>query len=305
MTAGEQTSRGWAGASIAFALALALFAALPGVAVAKKAAQTKSGSVSLSSTSVAGTTAGCPGSTHVSGGGFFVSPTYDPATNSGLRSLTQISHPAGKKAWSAAGGGYQPGPVVAGSFTAVARCESNSIGNVPLRLNSSTTILPLAGQDTNLRCSKGTHVFYGGYGTDKPHNPADPGSSNLFVVGSRRTGTREWRITAFNQSTTQATTLETYFACERNGADKIGSVTKTAPILSNGRTSADAKCSKKKHVVGGGFLISPAVFPGTVPLVSIDENRPKGDRSWHIGAYEFPETFLPAGSTLTTTAYCR
>jgi hypothetical protein len=304
MTAGEQTLRRWGGASTA--MALVLVAVLPAAATAKKAAKTRSSSTSLTSTTVTGTTtASCSGGSHVSGGGFSVSPTYNPATNSGLRSLTQVSHPGGKKSWSAAGGGYQPGPVIAGTFTAVARCESNSIGSVPLRVNNSTTILPLAGQDTNLRCSKGTHVLYGGYGTDRPHNPADPGSSNLFVVGSRRTGTRVWRISAFNQSSTQPTTLETYFACERNGSDKIGSVSKVAPILSNGRTSADAKCSKNKHVVGGGFLISPAVFPGTVPLVSIDENQPQGDRGWHIGAYEFPDAFLPAGSTLATTAYCR
>lgn len=305
MRVGDHSSRTVRQIRIVAALALALVAALPATAEAKKDARTKPSPASLTSTTTANPTASCPGGTHVTGGGFSVSPSYNPAANSGLRTLTQVSHPAGKRAWDAAGAGFPPGPVIAGVFTAFARCESNSVGSVPFRLSSSVTVAPLGGQTTDLKCPQGTHVLYGGFGTDKPFSQADPSSSRLFVVQSRRTSSRMWTISAFNQSTSLATTLNTYFACERSGSAKVASVTRVTPILSDGRTSADVACSKKKHVVGGGFLISPAVFPGTVPLVSIDENQPRGDRSWHFGAYEFPATFLPPGSALTTTAYCR
>lgn len=77
-----------------------------------------------------------------------------------------------------------------------------------------------------------------------------------------------------------------------------------AAITDNARTSAGATCAKKRHVVAGGFLASPAVFPGPALLIGIDENLPVGKRGWEVGLWEYP-TALPPGSSLQTFAYCK
>ena len=60
---------------------------------------------------------------------------------SGLRSHAATSFPTGPKGWSATASAFS-NPSAAGSLTAYARCERNSLGQLTSRIESSTTLNP-------------------------------------------------------------------------------------------------------------------------------------------------------------------
>jgi hypothetical protein len=156
-------------------------------------------------------------------------------------------------------------------------------------------------------CPPGTHVISGGYaGTGLASFNLSLNSHRIVVLQNRRTGANQWTISAFNNPNGGAAASLTGFAvCERNAkGSAITEASHFTPLVDNGRTVGDAACTGKKHLVSGGFLVSPATFPGTVPLVGIDENQPVGKKAWHVGLWEYP-TALPPGSALQTVAYCK
>ena len=53
------------------------------------------------------------------------------------------------------------------------------------------------------------------------------------------------------------------------------------------------------------FNVQPATFPGTVPVIAVDENQPVGKKTWHVGLHEWQGSASPAGTSLTTYAYCK
>jgi hypothetical protein len=273
----------------------------------KSAAVTRSAAVPFAQGSNASVTAACPKGTHVTGGGFVVSPNFDPGTTTGLRSMNSTSHPSGKKTWTSGGSAYST-PSASGTFTGFARCEKDSAGKLAVTANSTATVSPGAGQNMAFNCPPGTHVISGGYaGQSLGAFNFAIASARIVVLGSRRTGPGQWTISAYNNSSAPASaTLTGYASCELNGKGQaVSEASAFAPVVDNGRTVADATCSKKKHVVAGGFLVSPATFPGDVPFIGVDESQPTGSRGWHVGLHEFPPFTLPPGSSLQATAYCK
>jgi hypothetical protein len=289
------------------ALALAgLSAPAISAAKSKSVASTKSANVPLGPGSAVSTTAKCKSGSHISGGGYQVSPSFTPSALTGVRSDPTSSTPSGATSWSAGGAAFAT-PAVSGTETVFARCEKNSEGRiVQLPFGSGTAIL---GTVTNvtLNCASGTHVLAGGFTVSPPPNLADPNKAGAQVLQSRRTATGQWTITVGNPLPPAGVVAASFSAsalCELNqGSEKVKEVSSTAPIGDDARTTADASCSKKKHLVSGGFLVSPN--SGTAPAVGIDEFQPSGSRKWHTGLYEFPGFNLPAGSSLTTYAYCK
>jgi hypothetical protein len=125
----------------------------------------------------------------------------------------------------------------------------------------------------------------------------------LIIAESRRVDVQTWDVVAVNPTGAPSdATLSVNAVCERNGT-AVTEASAVAPIVDNGRTSAVATCSKKAHMVGGGFLVSPLTSPS--PAVGVDQTQPSGQRSWLAGLYEYPSFVLPPGSTLTTYAYCK
>ena len=273
---------------------------------AKNPAVTISAPTPLNPGALASGTATCPGKTHVTGGGFAVAPSFTPP-GAGLRSLNSTSRPSGPTSWIAGGGAYAS-PQVAGQLTTFARCERNTAGRIDISTSGSVTINPATGQNMVFNCPTSSHVISGGYSASSLGDFA-PGlnSHRVVVVQNRRTGVGQWTVSAFNNPNSPgAETLTGYATCE---ADAKGSaVTEAAspatPVVDDGRTAADATCAGKTHSVSGGFLVSHT-FPGTVPLVSVDENQPVGKGGWHLGLSEYPQVFLPAGTTLQAFAYCK
>jgi hypothetical protein len=266
---------------------------------------TKSTAVSFGSGTTVGAQAACTGKTHLTGGGFAVAPGFNAGT--GLRSLNPISHPVDTKTWNAGGSAFTA-PAASGSFTTFARCEGNALGKLVTTLTGATTIPPDFGQVMNFVCAPGTHVISGGYSGTLPNNLNSPGlGTRIIVLQNQRTGTGQWTVAGFNNMGGGVTAALTgYATCEADGKRRtVTEASAVAPIGDNVRSAADATCTGKKHVVSGGFLLSPAVFPGPALYASVDESNPVDKKGWHVGLYEYPEVGLPPGSNVATYAYCK
>jgi hypothetical protein len=276
----------------------------------KSPAVTRTATVPLLPGNQQSATARCPKGRHVSGGGFSVSPTYSAngtdafADDTGTRSIQLQSQSAGNRRWTAGAAAFTS-PSVAGTFSAIARCERNDLGRLAVTLSGSSTIPVSQGATATLNCPAGTHVLTGGFAGSPPGNLADPGGQRLVIAESRRVSNSTWEIRAINPfGAPSVATLSTNVVCERNGKRGVFENSAVAPITDNGRTSVTAPCpGKKHHVVGGGFLVSPFTSPS--PAVGIDQHQPVGQRSWQVGLHEFPTFLLPTGSLLTTYAYCK
>jgi hypothetical protein len=276
----------------------------------KSPAVTRTATVPLLPGTQQSATATCAKGTHISGGGFSVSPTYSASgtdafgDDTGTRSIHLQSQSAGNRRWTAGAAAFTS-PTVAGTLSAIARCERNDLGRLAVTLSGSTIIPVSQGSTTTLNCPAGTHVLTGGFAGSPPGNLADPTGRRLVITESRRVSNSTWEIRAVNPlGAPSVATLSTNVICERNGKRGVIENSAVTPITDNGRTSAMVPCpGKKHHVVGGGFLVSPFTSPS--PAVGIDQHQPAGRRSWQVGLHEFPTFLLPTGSLLTTYAYCK
>jgi hypothetical protein len=276
----------------------------------KSPAVSRTATVALPPGSQQSATATCAKGTHISGGGFSVSPAYSAGgtdsftDDTGTRSVHLQSQSAGNRRWTAGAAAFSS-PTVAGSLSAIARCERNDLGRLAVTLSGSSTIPVGQGNTTTLTCPAGTHVLTGGFAGSPPGNLADPAGKRLIITESRRVSNSTWEIRAINPlGAPSVATLFTNAVCERNGKRGVFENSALTPITDNGRTSLTAPCpSKKHHVVSGGFLVSP--FASPIPGVGIDQHQPAGRRAWQVGLHEFPTFPLPTGSLLTTYAYCK
>lgn len=294
----------WPAATLGLALAVC---AAPAAAGKIPDAKTTSASVALAPGAVQAATAQCPKKMHVSGGGFAVSPLFSQngtsarSDDTGTQSSDLISTFTGRRAWTATGAAFTTPPVV-GTFQAIARCEKNSLGRLTSIESGSTAIAPGTSSTVGVTCPVSSHVASGGYSAGPTGNLTDPTAFRLLVVESRRSDRRRWEFVAVNPAgAASAGTLSVAALCESDLARPAVEISRSSVIADNARTAATAACSGKKHVVAGGFLISPFVGPAA----SIDQSLPLAKKTWLVGLYEAPGFSLPAGSTLTTYAYCK
>jgi hypothetical protein len=222
--------------------------------------------------------------------------------------MTLTDGPVGTTAWTVAGAAFT-NPGATGSLAAFARCESNALGRIAVVASSSATIAPAAGQDLVFNCPPSTHVISGGFSGEGPGVLNNINSWKVIVLRSYRSGPGQWTVTAYNRAPPPANTpanLTGFAVCEFNKkGSSLGEVAAAVPVAENNRASADATCAGKTHVVSGGFTVLPATFPGTVPVVAIDENQPVGNKGWHVGLSEWQGNASPANTSLTTYAYCK
>jgi hypothetical protein len=284
----------------------------PATAAKKKKKKKKAAPVANTQSTVTGFlsasspigSAACTGSTHITGGGFAVSPSFTPPA-SGLRSAGISSNPTGPSGWAAQSAAFS-NPTAAGTLTTFARCESNSLGKLAITGSSSVTLAPGAGQNLIFNCAPGTHVISGGFaGTSFGNFTNGTTGYRTIVLQNRRTGPGQWTVTGYNNPQAGVTaTLTGYAVCEQDAPGRtIGEASAFAPLAENTRGAVDATCGGKTHVVSGGFLITPT-GPGQVPGVGVDEMQPVGEKGWHVGLHDFVNIALPAGSSLTGYAYC-
>lgn len=299
------------GLLIALAGVLALGALATGADAKKKKkkkaqpAVTITATTPFSSASTGTATANCTGKTHVSGGGWVAAPHLVPNPPSGLRSLSTSSIALGTTGWTAASDAFA-NPPGSGTFSAVARCESNKLGKLVTSISGSATVP--TGQLTNLvmNCPAGTHVVSAGYaGTGLASYVNNIQNLRILVLQSRRTAVNQWTISAFESNASPASGNITVSAvCERDAKGRsIGEVSTTAAFGNLSRASGDPSCAAKQHVVSGGYALSP--ISGNVPVVGIDEFEPTSKSTWHLGLFTFViPGGQPPGSSVTSYAYC-
>jgi hypothetical protein len=267
-------------------------------------ATTQSSPVAFGSATAPTGSAACTGSTHATGGGYAISPSFTPPAT-GLRSAHIASNPVGAGAWSSQAAAFS-NPIASGLLTTFVRCESNALGKLALTGSSSVTLAPGSGQNLIFNCAPGTHVLTGGFSGTSFGDFANPNTGyRTIVLQNRRTGPGQWTVTGYNNPQAGVTaTLTGYAVCERDAKGRtISEASAFAPLTENARGAADATCGGKTHVVSGGFLVSPT-GPGQVPGVGIDEMQPVGNKGWHVGLHDFVNVELPLGSSLTGYAYC-
>jgi hypothetical protein len=294
-------------AAAALALLLAFGIASPAVAKKKKKksppAVTATGAAPFSSASTANASAGCTGRTHVSGGGWAVSPNYDPAGNTGLRSLSSTSTSVGTTGWTATSDSFV-NPAASGSITAFARCESNKLGQIATAISGSATVPSAQLSDLVLNCPPGTHVISAGYtATGLASHINNPDNLRILILQSRRTAVNQWTISAFENSLVPASgNVSVTGLCELNAKGRsISEVSTFSGFGQNQRASGDPTCPAKQHVVSGGYALSPTT--SQIPVVGVDEFEPNGNRGWHLGLQAL-NVSQPAGSSVATYAYC-
>jgi hypothetical protein len=296
----------------ALSAVLAFGAASPAVAKKKKKksppAITNTAVAPLSSAGSASATANCTGKTHITGGGYAVSPhlTFNPGV--GLNAVSSTSIPVGATAWNAKADAFVV-PAASGSLTTMARCESNKLSTIGIVVTGSATVQPGIEANLQIQCPTGTHVVGAGYdGTGLASYVLNNSSFRIFILQSRRTAINQWTISAFENSVVNPPPGNVSVAaiCERDAKGRsIGEASAIAPFGNASRASADPTCPAKQHVVSGGFALSPnPANSGSPPVVGIDEYEPVGNTTWHVGLHSVPTQPQPAGSSAAGYAYC-
>jgi hypothetical protein len=270
--------------------------------------------VTLPEVSKQSATANCPARTHASGGGYTVSPLHDPSAGA-LGSYTQRSIFTGRRGWSVTTAAFSPGADTS-SLVAVARCERKVDSKIAVRFAATRTVTPdTDGSDgyqataitLNLTCPPQTRASAGGYDTDSTF-ANNPSGVTMLVIQNRRTARKVWTITAFliGGPTAEPQDITVMGLCEASSRRRITTASRTVTYPEDARATATATCPKGRHLVSGGFLVSPLPAPGgglSVPF--IDHIAPVGNRGWRVDAYDSPLFGRPAGAALTTHAYCR
>jgi hypothetical protein len=305
-------ARAWSGVAVAAALALMLCGAIAPAAIAKikignrSQFSSKSVSVALGPASGAAASAPCPSKTHVTGGGFNVTPGFIPSALTGARSIVDKSLFGGKRLWSGTAVAYASPPQPA-TFTVKVQCENDSLIK-KLATNTAGGVVPI---DTvarvNLTCPAGLQVLSGGAEISAPPSLTEPTKIGALVLESRRTAANQWTVTVLNPTIGASSVAVTGIAvCEQpKKKSAVSEVSSTTPIGDDARSVTQASCSKKQHVVSGGFSVTPNAVGSSTPAVSVDQSESTSKRAWSVGLYEFPTAALPAGSTLTAIAYCK
>ena len=298
-------------AVMAAALALLLCGAVAPAAVAKKKKKaktftSKSLSVPLSPANSAAASADCPSKTHVTGGGFTVTPGFIPTALTGTRSIVDKSIFGGKRLWSGTAVAYASPPQPA-TFTVKVQCESDELIK-KLATNTAGGVVPI---DTvarvNLTCPAGLQVLSGGIEISAPPSLTEPNKIGALVLESRRTAPNQWTVTVLNPAIGQSPVVVNGIGvCEQpKKKSPVSEVSFSTPIGDDARATAQASCSKKQHVVSGGFSVTPNTVGSSSPAVSVDQSQSTSKRAWGVALYEFPGAALPAGATLTAIAYCK
>jgi hypothetical protein len=287
---------------------LAIGSAAPAVAKKKKKkvqpAITTTALAPFSSAGTASTTANCTGKTHITGGGWVISPHLEPSSSSGLNSLSSASIPVGATAWKARSDAFGA-PPASGSLTTMTRCESNSLSTLGTVVTGTATVPPGTLANLQIQCPAGTHVVGAGYdGTGLAAYTLANTNIRTLILQSRRTALNQWTISALDFPTGgQSATVSVAALCERDQKGRsITEVTAISPFGSASRASGDATCPSKQHVLSGGYVLSPIpANTGNAPVVGIDEFEPVGNTGWHLGLHSYG---VPAGSSVATYAYC-
>ncbi len=291
----------------AAAAAICLCGILAAPAVAGTGTTAK-GVAPLTTPGAATATANCPQGTRSTGGGFKVANGFEPPpVSAGLRSITQVSAPTGKRAWRVVTPGF--GSATSTTLTAFARCSAG-IGSVTVATESAN-LDPTVATRLQPRCPPTRRLLGGGYRVAPTFHftPAPTGGPLIVALESRKIGGRDWRVTVANVNLGNSVTgkVTAYALCGSGGA-RSKTVARSAALDYGTRAGAVARCPTKWHTVSGGFKASPlfeALATSDFVLPLFDVSAPQGTRDWSVGASSYtPFTGSVADGKITVYAYC-
>jgi hypothetical protein len=272
--------RGYRRAIIACVLGVAMLAIGIGVASGAKL-KTKSESTTLSADEQDTVTAKCKRGTKAVSGGFDADLEFD------RNPLVVVygSHRDGGRKWSASA--YNAGGPDSGSLTSYAYCRDAKV-----RARSSETTLE--GNETGsatARCPRGTKVFSGGF-----ENPEFGESQDVAILPfeSRKTGRREWTVSATNLADGDGTLVVHVYCREGKGLktveqDVFNDVEDTWELT--------PQCQRGKRVVSGGFDYTISIDGSDGPFIY--SSHKVGKREWQVEGFNRNEA-----ATFTAYAYC-
>jgi hypothetical protein len=284
--------------AVSASLAVIAFPSLVAGKSSNSKGSTKKSTVALATGAVAATSAPCANNTHATGGGLAVTTGWDPATKVGTQTEPQTSFPPGKGKWRAGASSLKN--EAAANLTTYTRCEKNSFGKTS-KISGAVAIQPGTGQTLLAACPANTHVLSGGYSVNPAFDSnAQAGTtSHMIIQQSRRTSTRTWSVSAANPGQ-PAAQLTAYALCEKNNGASVSEASGFASVPNNSRHSVSAKCGNNKHVIGGGFAVTPLLTSSASPV--IDTSMPSGSQTWVVAGYVQGGS---PGASITAYAYCK
>jgi hypothetical protein len=215
--------------------------------------------------------------------------------------LAVDSAPAGKRTWTSAGRFYLDAGVPSGEFLSYAYCDDS--GPRLKKRSASTTVgvtgSPEAIGTVTARCKRGSEAVSGGF--DASDHTDELFGPEMYVLSSRRQGTRKWTVSAFNFGDAPGE-LTAFAYCDRSEpglkAKAVSATVGTYPSSS----FITARCGKGRKVVSGGFD-SPDFDPsGTESEMYPFASLRKANRGWTVAGFNESTS---RSLDLVAYAYCR
>jgi hypothetical protein len=251
-----------------------------GVATGAKKLKTKSASETLSNGEFDDVTAKCKRGTKAVSGGFDSDLDLSGPTEA---IIPYMSRAEGGRKWTSAGFNIsQPG-----ELTSFAYCRDQKVK----RRSEEESLTSGETDSVTARCPQGTKVASGGF--DNPDfSVGGPSATVVFPNESKKTGKREWTVSARNLGSASGDLVAQVNCHEGKGLKTFDEV---LSIDSAGVHDVSAECGGGRRVVSGGFDYS--LPPSTGAFVF--SSQKVGKREWEVEALD-----LDAPATLTAYAYC-
>ncbi len=181
-----------------------------------------------------------------------------------------------------------------GSFEAYAYCKRDLRSKVA---GSSGSVPGGEVATLEARCSGKRNAIGGGFSA--PPAGAGPGEIDGRLLASRRSGKRSWSVSYANLDTDPAA-VTTFAICARLGVRQVAG-RGVATDFDN--RSADAKCSKRRKLISGGFDALVDDGPVSTDFALITRASAQTARKWTTLAANY-EPQLGARAPFKSLGYC-
>ncbi len=164
----------------------------------------------------------------------------------------------------------------------------------------SATLAPDSMVAATAGCPFGKFLAGGGFGLVPRYNPVDDTGAQPLVQQASPIDHRRWRSGAFS---TFGGTDSTFFSVGRCDDRKSTRERNGAPITAATELTVGVKCPTKRHVVGGGYRITPHYDTNTDTgaNVSVHMSKRRNQQVWEVGfTRDFGED-----ATVIAHAFCQ
>jgi hypothetical protein len=234
-------------------------------------------------------TASCPsGSEAVSGG--FSAPGFDPQFK-GASNIPFGSRRTGDDGWTVDGKNFG---MTSGTMFSYAYCDTHE-PNLAVA-TKTRTIAGAANGSTAATCPRGSEAVSGGW--QSPKNVT--GDDAFFAFTSKRLSDRKWKVTAFNDDSTNAHNLKVFAYCDKRQPG-LTERSKSTTVALGVKTSLDVNCPKGRQAVSGGFQSAAVDQPFDAAFTFT--SRRMSPSTWRTSSYGNGTS--TTDRPITALAYCK